>query len=54
VMLGLNDWDKTQVVSGLEAGEEVVLMSVAQLRQQQEEIMNRIRERSSPIPGGGR
>jgi HlyD family secretion protein len=54
VILGLNDWDRTQVVSGLEAGEEVVLMSVAQLRQQQEEIMNRIRERSSPIPGGGR
>ena len=54
VVLGLNDWDRTQVVSGLEAGEEVVLMSVAQLRQQQEEIMNRIRERASPIPGGGR
>lgn len=54
VVLGLNDWDRTQVVSGLEAGEEVVLISVARLRQQQEDIMNRIRQRTSPIPGGGR
>ena len=54
VRLGLNDWDRTEVVSGLEAGEEVILISVAQMRQQQEEIMNRIRERTSPIPGGRR
>ncbi|MGK7313199.1 MAG: efflux RND transporter periplasmic adaptor subunit [Candidatus Longimicrobiales bacterium M2_2A_002] len=54
VRLGLNDWDRTEVVSGLEAGEEVILISVAQMRQQQEEIMNRIRQRTSPIPGGGR
>ena len=53
VMLGLNDWDRSEVVSGLEPGERVVLMSVARLRQQQEDLMNRIRERSSPIPGGG-
>ena len=54
VQLGLNDWDRTEVVSGLEAGEEVILISVAQMRQAQEDIMDRIRERSSPIPGGGR
>jgi HlyD family secretion protein len=54
VQLGLNDWDRTQVVSGLEGGEEVILISVARLRQQQEDMMDRIRERSSPIPGGGR
>lgn len=53
VTLGLNDWDRTEVVSGLEEGEQVILMSVARLRQQQEDLMNRIRERSSPIPGGG-
>ena len=34
VMLGLNDWDRTEVVSGLEEGESVILMSVARLRQQ--------------------
>ncbi len=53
VQLGLNDWDRTQVLSGIESGEEVILMSVARLRQQQEDMMDRIRERSSPIPGGG-
>ena len=53
VMLGLNDWDRTEVVSGVDEGEQVILMSVARLRQQQEDLMNRIRERSSPIPGGG-
>jgi HlyD family secretion protein len=52
VVLGLNDWDRTEVVSGLEAGEEVILISVARLRQQQEELLARIRERNSgPIPG---
>ncbi len=54
IQLGLNDWDQTEVASGLEPGEEVVLISVARLRQEQEQMMNRIRERSSPIPGGGR
>jgi HlyD family secretion protein len=53
VQLGLNDWDRTEVVSGLEPGEEVILISVAQMRQEQEEMMNRIRQRTSPIPGGG-
>ncbi|MEJ2216482.1 MAG: efflux RND transporter periplasmic adaptor subunit [Gemmatimonadota bacterium] len=54
VELGLNDWDQSEVVSGLKEGEKVILISVARLRQQQEQMMNRIRERSSPIPGGGR
>ncbi|MEJ2186877.1 MAG: efflux RND transporter periplasmic adaptor subunit [Gemmatimonadota bacterium] len=52
VELGLNDWDRSEVVSGLKEGEKVILISVARLRQQQEQIMNRIRERTSPIPGG--
>lgn len=51
IQLGLNDWDQTEVVSGLEAGEEVVLISVARLRQQQENMLNRIRERTSPLGG---
>ncbi len=55
VTLGLNDWDRTEVVNGVEAGEEVVLISVARLRQQQEDMVNRIRERTGgPIPGTGR
>ncbi len=57
VLLGLNDWDYTEVVRGLEGGEQVILMSVARLQQQQQQMLDRIRERNSgPFPGatGGR
>jgi HlyD family secretion protein len=54
VTLGLNDWDNTEVIRGLEPGEKVVLISVARLQQQQQEFVNRMRERAGgPIPGGG-
>jgi HlyD family secretion protein len=54
VTLGLNDWDNTEVVRGLEPGEKVVLISVARLQQQQQDFVNRMRERAGgPIPGGG-
>jgi HlyD family secretion protein len=53
-VLGLNDWDNTEVIRGVEPGEEVVLISVARLQQQQQDMLNRMRERSSgPFPGGG-
>lgn len=53
VMLGVNDWDNTEVVSGLEEGDSVILMSVARLQAQQAEFENRVRERTSgPFPGG--
>jgi HlyD family secretion protein len=51
VVLGLNDWDFTEVISGLDEGDQVVLMSVARLQQQQEEFVNRMRERSGGFPG---
>ena len=55
VMLGVNDWDNTEVISGLEEGDQVVLMSVARLQAQQAQFQDRIRERTSgPFPGGGR
>ncbi len=55
VMLGVNDWDNTEVVSGLAEGDRVILMSVARLQQQQQQFQDRIRERTSgPFPGGGR
>ena len=55
VMLGVNDWDNTEVVSGLEEGDQVILMSVARLQAQQAQFQDRIRERTSgPFPGGGR
>lgn len=49
VLLGLSDWDYTEVVRGLEPGTEVYLISVARLQQQQEQFANRMRERA----GGG-
>ena len=49
VLLGLSDWDNTEVVRGLEPGTEVYLISVARLQQQQEQFTNRMRERA----GGG-
>jgi HlyD family secretion protein len=60
VMLGVNDWDHTEVLRGLEAGEHVVLISVARLQAQQQEMLNRMRQRNSGMfpgasaPGGRR
>jgi HlyD family secretion protein len=54
VLLGLSDWDYTEVVRGLEPGTEVYLISVARLQQQQEQFANRARERAGGgILGGG-
>lgn len=52
VVLGINDWDHTEVVRGLEAGEEVVLMTVVRMQQQQQQMLDRVRQRSSPFRGG--
>src|SRR5690606_5718076 len=57
VVLGVNDWDNTEVISGIEEGDSVIIMSVARLQAQQQEFQDRIRERTSgPFPGatGGR
>ncbi len=55
VVIGLNDWDHTEVISGLEPGEEVVMMSVARLQQQQQQFADRMRQRAGGIfPGQGR
>lgn len=57
IMVGLNDFDYSEVINGLEPGERVVLMSVARLQAQQQEFTNRMRERTSgplgtPASGG--
>ncbi len=52
VMIGLNDWDYTEVVSGLEEGELIAIVGAAQLRAQQDEFLNRIRSNSNPFGGG--
>jgi len=56
VQIGLNDWDNSQVVSGLEGNETLVVVSAAQLQAQQQEFLDRMRSRmgNSPFgPGGG-
>ncbi len=54
VMIGLTDWDNTEVVSGLDEGDRVALIGLAQLQAQREEFLERIRSRSSPFGGGMR
>jgi HlyD family secretion protein len=55
VQIGLNDWDNSEVVSGLEGDEKLVVVGAAQLQAQQQEFLNRIRSRmgGSPFGGGG-
>jgi len=53
VMTGWNDWDYTQVVSGLNEGDLVALIGLAQLQARQEEFLDRIRSRSGPLGSRG-
>ncbi len=57
VMIALNDWDNTQVVSGLEEGEEITVIGAAQLQAAQAAQLQQMRDRmggGGPFPGGGR
>jgi HlyD family secretion protein len=54
VMIGVNDWDYTEVVSGLKEGDKVFLMTAARLAQQQKDAADRMRQRSSGALGGMR
>jgi HlyD family secretion protein len=54
VVLGINDWEHTEIIRGVEPGEEIVLISVARLQQQQQDMLNRMRERNAgPFPAAG-
>ncbi len=54
VTLGLGDWDRTEVVTGLSEGDEVVLVAAAQLRANQQRMEERFRSRmGGGIPGAG-
>ena len=53
VMIGLSDYDYTQVIAGLDEGDEVVSIPMSLVSQQ--DFINRIRDRMSlPGMGGGR
>ncbi len=54
VMVGLNDWDFTEVVSGLEEGDLIAIVGAVQLRASQDEIQERRRQNSNPFGGGSR
>jgi HlyD family secretion protein len=55
VVLGVSDWENTEVVEGLEAGERVIEVSGAQLQQAQQQEQDRFRERrgGGMLGGGG-
>jgi HlyD family secretion protein len=52
VMIGLTDWDRTQVVSGLDEGDYVALIGVARLQAEREEFMERMRSNMGGNPFG--
>ncbi|MDT8342504.1 MAG: hypothetical protein RQ751_13415, partial [Longimicrobiales bacterium] len=53
IQVGLNDWDNTQVVSGLDGTEELAVVGAAQLQAQQQAWLQNIRDRSGGSPFGG-
>jgi putative ABC transport system permease protein len=53
VLMGVNDWDNTEILAGLEEGEQVALIGVAQLMAEQENMRNRMMGRGMSIPGMG-
>lgn len=53
IRVGINDWDNTEVKSGLEETDTLAVVSAAQLQAQQQEFLNRIRSRAGGMFGGG-
>lgn len=55
IQIGLNDWDNTQVMSGLEGEEALAVIGAAQLQAQQQAWLDNMRSRAggSPFGGGG-
>jgi HlyD family secretion protein len=55
VLLGLSNWMHTEVLRGVEEGEQVVLVSIAQAQRQRQERQDRMRERAGGglLPGTG-
>jgi len=53
VQMGLNDWDHTQIVMGVEAGDVLVVVGAAQLMAQQQEFQSRMMSRMGGNLFGG-
>ncbi len=45
LLMGISDWDNTEVTAGLEEGERVALIGAAQLQAQSQEFLDRMRGR---------
>lgn len=52
VLMGVNDWDNTEILAGLEEGEMVALIGVAQLMAEQQQMRDRMAGRGM-MPGMG-
>jgi HlyD family secretion protein len=55
VVIGLTDWDRTQVVSGLDEGDYVAIIGGARLQAERDEMLERMRSNmgGNPFGGGG-
>ena len=53
VLMGVNDWDNTEIVAGLEEGEQVALIGAAQLQAEQQQMMDRMRGMGGGMFGPG-
>ena len=53
IMAGIRDWEFTEVLTGLEDGDEVVLLPSTSLLRSQEAMRERLSRRTSLIPGAG-
>jgi hypothetical protein len=51
VLMGVNDWDNTEILAGLQEGEQVALIGAAQLQAEQQQMMNRMRGMGMFGPG---
>ena len=52
VMIGLTDWDRTQVVSGLDEDDYVALIGPARLQAERDEFLERMRSNMGGNPFG--
>jgi len=53
VLMGVNDWDNTEIVAGLEEGERVALIGAAQLQAEQQAMQDRMRGMGGGMFGPG-